>query len=624
MASLFRKSLGAFLPAVFVLALIFGAIALIVMDGLYGNVMADSLGSAAAGFAAGIPDEELSSLDAPGPAVEAWAKRLDRATGLRISLVRRDGQVVADSRADPGTMENHADRPEIVAAFDGRQGFARRRSTTLGQELFYAAAPVRSSDSSGIVAVLRVAEDLPAMAARLGPAREGIVVAALVLAGLAALAAFLFSQGIARPLARLAAAARHVGSLGPYSAMMDSSSVDAFAELRRASSARGPDELRLLGEALTSMAIELDARARYELASASERSAILEGMTEAVFALDASLKLSLANRAARGLFAITDGQLRERPLLLEVTRSVDLVSIAAECLSTRKGVERELALYLAGGERWFQVMATPLGSLASPAETSARNSGLVIVMNDISRLRRLERVRKDFVANVSHELRTPIQLVKGFAETLRDGKLGASDTERYLGIIERNAGRMGNLIEDLLSLARLEQDGDAKGSLERSQYAFSDIIIESIEAVAASADKKGIVITSKVEAGLSAQVNEGLLVQALVNLLDNAVKYCAAGTQVTVEAHADPAIDGDAGVRHIVLTVSDKGSGIPARHLPRIFERFYRIDSARSRELGGTGLGLAIVRHIVLAHDGEVSVESWEGEGTRFTMRLPG
>jgi two-component system phosphate regulon sensor histidine kinase PhoR len=622
MASLFRKSLRAFLPASFALALIFGLIALIIMDRLYGEVMADSLGAAAAGFAAELPAEELASLDAPGPAIDAWARRLDAATGLRISLVRKDGRVVADSRADPASMENHAARPEIVAAFAGKQGFARRRSVTLGQELFYSAAPVRSSDSSGIIAVLRVAVDLPAMAVRLDPAREELVLAALVLAGLAALAAFLFSRGITRPLARLASAARRVGNPGrPASA---ETTDDAFAELRRASNARGPEELRLLGAALTAMASELDARARSELVSAQERSAILEGMTEAVFALDASLRLSLANRAARGLFTFAEEQFAARPLLLEVTRSVDLVSVATECLASGTGVERELALYLSGGERWFQVVATPLGSQPKGPEAGGRSSGLVIVMNDISRVRRLERVRKDFVANVSHELRTPIQLVKGFAETLREGNLGESDTERYLGIIERNARRMGNLIEDLLSLARLEQDGDAKGSLERSQYELGAIVAESIEAVAANATAKGIIIGSTIEAGLSGLVNEGLLVQALVNLLDNAVKYCPAGTPVSVEVHSERAKDSVSGLRYIVLTVIDKGPGIPARHLSRIFERFYRIDGARSRELGGTGLGLAIVRHIALAHEGDVNVESYEGEGTRFTLRLPG
>ncbi|MFZ4617419.1 MAG: histidine kinase dimerization/phospho-acceptor domain-containing protein, partial [Rectinemataceae bacterium] len=503
MASLFRKSLGTFLPAAFALALLFGLLALNVMDRLYGEALADSLGAAAAGFAAEIPLEELASLDAPGPAIEAWAQRLDAATGLRISLVLKDGRVVADSRAEPASMEDHATRPEIVAAFAGKQGFARRRSATLGQELFYSAAAVRSSDGSGIIAVLRVAVDLPAMAARLDPAREELLLGALALAGLAALAAFFFSRDIARPLARLAAAARRVGSHTPFAATAGSSIDDTFAELRRASNARGPSELRLLGAALTAMATELDASARSELASSRERSAILEGMSEAVFALDASLRLSLANRAARGLFAIAEVQLSERPLLLEVARSVDLVSIATECLAAGTGVERELALYLAGGERWFQVIATPLGSQPGIAGAALDNAGLVIVMNDISRLRRLERVRKDFVANVSHELRTPIQLIKGFAETLRDGKLGASDIERYLGIIERNAQRMGNLVEDLLSLARLEQDGEAKGSLERSMHGLGAIVAESIEAVAGSADRKGIIIGSEVEAGLS-------------------------------------------------------------------------------------------------------------------------
>jgi two-component system phosphate regulon sensor histidine kinase PhoR len=300
-------------------------------------------------------------------------------------------------------------------------------------------------------------------------------------------------------------------------------------------------------------------------------------------------------------------------------RSVDLDAVAAQCLATGSRIESELALYIPGGERWFSVVATPLPGVvgAGDAAGQAGDEGLILVLNDQTRLRRLERVRKDFVANVSHELRTPIQMVKGFAETLREGGHSALEQDRWLGIIERNAVRMENLIGDLLALARLEQDDAA--ALELAVTPVQAMVGEAIEAIKPRAEEKNIILGHEFPEDLVARVNEGLVVQALVNLLDNAVKYCPEGTSVQVEAR----MEGEGAGRRLVLVVADKGPGIPARHLPRLFERFYRIDGARSRELGGTGLGLAIVKHVALAHGGTVEVESWEGEGTRFTLRLP-
>jgi two-component system phosphate regulon sensor histidine kinase PhoR len=233
----------------------------------------------------------------------------------------------------------------------------------------------------------------------------------------------------------------------------------------------------------------------------------------------------------------------------------------------------------------------------------------------VTLLRKLERVRRDFVANVSHELRTPIQLIKGFSETLREGgELEPEERERYLAIVERNALRMESLIEDLLSLARLEQEGTLW--LKRESLGIEALVEEAVSAIESKAAAKGIFITRKVSPDLRASVNAGLVVEALVNLLDNAVKYSPPGTTVSLRAE-------EAEGRRVSIAVQDRGIGIPKSELPRVFERFYRVDKARSRELGGTGLGLSIVRHIALAHGGDVEVESWEGEGSRFTIHLP-
>jgi two-component system phosphate regulon sensor histidine kinase PhoR len=627
MSSLFRQSLKAFLPAALILALLSGLAAFVAMDRLYGEVMADTLGATVSSLAAAVPAGEIPSLSAGGAEAKAWAGGLDLASGFRVTLIRRDGSVAADSRADPLTMENHAARPEVAAALSGKTGFARRISATIGKELFYAATPIRAGQGREIALVLRIAVDLPAMGSRVAPARLGLALIVLLLVALSILAAALFSRSLAVPLGRLATAARRVGAgsiAGQVPARSTSEGSDAdLAELRRVVRSEGPDEVRLLGESLLSMATELEGRAQAESLASRERAAILDGMAEAVFALDAERRLKLANRSGRELFALDMVTASGRPRFLEAIRSVELDGIASECLASGSAIEREIALYSNGGERWFAVVATPLlereGPAAGGAGERTRVEGLVLVMNDITRLRKLERVRKDFVSSVSHELRTPVQIVKGFVETLQSGGLSAADTKRYLEIIERNATRMENLIGDLLALARLEQDGG--GTLELVRCDVAGVVAEAVEEVASRAKDRGMAIEVDVSAGTEAEVNEGLIVQALINLLDNAVKYCPVGTPIRVEASMEDGPERPG--RRLVLTVADKGKGIPARDLPRLFERFYTVDRTRSRELGGTGLGLAIVKHIALAHGGEVAVESWEGEGTRFTLRLP-
>jgi two-component system phosphate regulon sensor histidine kinase PhoR len=528
--------------------------------------------------------------------------------------------------ADPASMENHASRPEVAAALAGRTMTAHRRSATVGRELFYAAAPVLRGGDGRVAAVLRLAADLPAMEARLVPWRLFLALD-IVVVGLAALAAaWLFSRRISSPLEILAASTRRVA------AGERTTAIPRFA---------GPEEVTVLASGLASMAAELDRRIREAEAEGRERKAILDGMSEAVLALDASLVVRMANPAALQLFAAGTeaapaGGLHGKPLLL-ATRSTELEEAAGSCLRSGGTVERELPLYGAS-ERWFQAFVAPLGHAAappggaggadSPAGEAEGYDGVVIVLNDITRLRKLERVRKDFVANVSHELRTPIQLIKGFSEVLADELAEAGpggQARRHVEILSRNASRMESLIADLLTLARLEQEGP--GWLECEELGIAALLDEALETVAIKARTRGIAIEVSCAEGLRARVNGGLFVQAVVNLLDNAVKYSPQGSRVKVEAlgiEAPPeAVASARAAPWFAVTVSDQGPGIPASDLPRLFERFYRVDKGRSREAGGTGLGLAIVRHIALAHGGSVKAESWEGEGSRFTMSLP-
>ena len=648
--SIFRQILVPLVLVAAVSSLLMGVGAYIVLDRLYAGENEASLDAAVKALAAALPDDALAAAGngaAPGNATSdaaaAWCRDVSAASRWRLTLIAPDGRVLADTMADPSSMENHASRPEVAAALAGGTMTTHRRSATVGRELFYAAAPVLRGEDGRIAAVLRLAADLPAMEARLVPWRFFLALDILVVAMAAIAAAWLFSRRISSPLEALAAATRRVASGERTTA------IPRFA---------GPEEVSVLAAGLASMASELDRRIREAEAEGRERKAILDGMAEAVLALDSNLAVRMANTAALQLFTAggdiaSSGGLNGKSLLV-ATRSTELEEAAKSCLESGRTVEREMPLYGAS-ERWFQAFVAPLGRAgATPADGMAAHDaapgtvretaayeGVVIVLNDITRLRRLERVRKDFVANVSHELRTPIQLIKGFSEVLgeelaeADAAGEAGEARRHVEILSRNASRMEDLITDLLTLARLEQEGG--DWLECEELDVAALLEEAREAVAIKARGKDIAIEASCAEGLRARVNGGLFVQAVVNLLDNAVKYSPQGSSVKVDALAIDAPPEAAGAadgtardaltrgtgRWFAVTVADRGPGIPAKDLPRLFERFYRVDKGRSREAGGTGLGLAIVRHIALAHGGLATAESWEGEGSRFTMSLP-
>jgi two-component system phosphate regulon sensor histidine kinase PhoR len=616
--SLFRRSLLTLSAAVVAAALVFALVGSAVTARAYAEANAASIVRSAVALAAALPPDALAD-----PAEAAAFARAAASSGYRVTLIAADGRVIADSEADPASMENHRSRPEVAAALEGRASSSRRKSSTLGEELVYAAAPLRADASVADPAdgalrpaggaapgALRIALRVPSLERALAPSRWAFALAALAFAALASAAAAAFSRTIARPLAALAKAARAYGS----------GSAPAPDSGARALKPDDPEEMRFLASTLDAMAAEIEARVAAAEAQGRELEAILDAMAEAVIALDSSLAITLANPAAEALFAgaggATGGSLAGHGLL-EATRSSALQEAAAACLASGERGATETALYLPS-ERFFRVLAAPLKGAA----------GVVLVLGDITELRRLERVRRDFVANVSHELRTPIQLIKGFSEELREvlgseepgGDIGAvaapaasGQSDRFLGIIERNAIRMESLVADLLSLASLEREGRDVISAERR--AVRPILESSREAVLPKAEGRGTEVVLECGEGLEARADEGLLEQALVNLLDNAIKYSPPGKVVRMSARAEGGF--------LVVEVRDRGIGIPARDLPRIFERFYRVDKARSRELGGTGLGLAIVRHIAIAHGGDVAVESWENEGSTFRLRIP-
>ena len=605
--ALFGRSLALLSAAILAAALVFALASGAVLSAAYARASEKSLQRAVIALAATFPTDSLSSADA----ARHFAK-LAAEGDYRVTLILPDGTVLADSEADPLGMENHKGRPEFASALSGQPSVSRRKSATVGEELVYAAAPIYTKrgdaaptgkEGDPIAGALRLALHVPTLDRALESSRWTLALAALAFVAAAIASAWAFSRMTSRPIAALAQAARSYGS----------GIAASTAEGASALSATDPEEMQVLASTLDSMAAEINARIAAAESQGRELEAILDSMSEAVLALDSSLAVRIVNPAARTLFGL-EGKVTGR-LLLEATRSSALQEVAASCLESGENEESEISLFFpSSSERVFRAFAAPLRDAGHGEREGAALNGVVLVLGDITALRRLERVRRDFVANVSHELRTPVQLVKGFAETLREGVLDDPEQARhFVDIIERNANRMESLIADLLSLASLEREDGSRLNMELAPIA--PVLEGAREAILPKATEKGMRLLVECDAALEARFEAGLLEQAVVNLIDNAVKYSPQDTSVRVSAWAEQGF--------LFIEVRDQGIGIPASDLGRIFERFYRVDKARSRELGGTGLGLAIVKHIAMAHGGDVSVESWEGEGSTFRIRIP-
>lgn len=504
---------------------------------------------------------------------------LRRSQGIDVQAVDTAARPVDASVTAPGTRVL---RPEVERALGGE--VASRRASG-GQ--FVAAAPVPYRDSiAGAVIVSRDAG--PFLAA--GRADLRTLLGAALLAWVAGAAlAYTVARRFSRPVEELRRGAERFGR----------------GELKRRVALPHSPELAELADALNRMALQLDARINEITSQRNEREAILESMQEGVLAIDRTERILSLNRQAEEFLGVSVRRARGR-LVQEAFRNPELQKFLRIALSGDQG-DGEPAVIRGQEDRMLQLKSAPL------FDSDGQLDGTVVVLADVTRLRQLENLRREFVANVSHELRTPITSIKGFAETLLDDGCGdTASVRRFVEIIARQADRLHDVIEDLLALSRL----DREHQLEMENCDVQSVIIESVNLCRPQADERSTAITCQCPPVLGATVNPRLLEQALTNLIDNAIKYSPPGS--TVEVRAEPEGDG------IGITVRDNGPGIPGEHLPRLFERFYRVDKARSRDVGGTGLGLSIVKHVAQAHGGEVTVESRPGEGSAFHIHLPG
>jgi two-component system phosphate regulon sensor histidine kinase PhoR len=529
--------------------------------------------------------------------LEGLLRRLGDASGTRITLISVDrpgaarGEVLADSARDPLTMENHSDRLEFQMAAGGRPGRQVHFSETLGQDMMYVAIPM--TENGEVTTVLRTAVPLDRVNDALASLYTSIAVSALVVAVLAAVIGFSVSRRISGQMREIKTGAERLAA-GDFSHALYVPRVEEFASV---------------AESINRMAEELDDKLRTLTNERNEREAVLSSMVEGVLAVDTDERVIAVNAAAARLLD-TAPAAAEGKAIQEVVRNPDLQHVVAQTLDGHRPVEADIVMRVGAEERSLQANGTLLHG-----DEGGSDVGAVVVLNDVTRLKRLEAVRRDFVANVSHELKTPVTSIKGFAETLEDGALDDPEAaRRFVRIIAGQADRLNSIIEDLLALSTLEQSGDSP-LLQLEEADLCDVVAVALEVCGPKAEAKNIVLSEECPACLLARVSPPLLEQAVVNLIDNAVKYSAEGSvvDVTLEEKGD----------EVVVSVIDEGQGVPREHLPRLFERFYRVDKARSRDLGGTGLGLAIVKHVAQIHGGRVSVDSVVGRGSTFRIHLP-
>jgi len=536
------------------------------------------------------------------PHLQIIVRELSRRALARVTLVDSTGQVLADSAVqdrDLASVENHRTRPEIEQAVASGSGTDIRASHTTGDRTLYRAVRLNEPGTTSPPLYLRLGLPMTALEQELTKLKRNLSLAFgsafLIAVGLSVWLA----RGLTKPLSDMATAARQLAA-GNHSVRIQTSS---------------RDEVGLLAGTLNHMTSELRSKIEELSEDRAQLLAMLTSMVEGVMVLDYKGRILQVNPALERMFGVTRAEARGRQSS-EVFGHPKLNALVSTVLAQRTGQEDEIILTPSG--RCLDVEASVAGG------EQDNEACAVLVFHDITELRRLENIRKDFVANVSHELRTPLTSIKGYVEALLDG--GKDDPEtsvRFLDIILKQSDRLNLILEDLLQLSKIES---GQVQFKQEPLHIGSVVERTIAMVKPLADKKHHRLSSQIAADLPLiSGDQERLVQVLANLVDNAIKYTPEGGLITVAARRIPVAKNTADEQRdgIELTVTDTGIGIPERDRPRVFERFYRVDKARSRELGGTGLGLAIVKHIVEGHGGQVWVEGNVPTGSRFVVRLP-
>lgn len=530
---------------------------------------------------------ERWSAEGPGPWVDELVDRAGRSTETRLTVIRLDGVVVGDTTVSGeglAALENHASRPEIQAALSLGEGTDERLSHTTGERQMYVAVSVRREGR--LLGAARASLSLARIELRVSQLQASLSLALLSVLVLAGGLAWALSRPLAEPMSRILEGAQALAA-GDLSKRIREDRNDEFGRLAR-----------VLNQAGMGIQEQFAAAAREQ----ARFSAVLSAMEDGLLAVDHRGIVLLANDALARSHGVAGSPGTH---YLEVFRQAEIGALIDHVLTS--GERRTAEIEMAGTGRSFLLVGVPFP--AAPGEAH----GAVVTFNDVSERRRVDRIRRDFVANASHELRTPLTSIRGFVEALEDGGLEERETaRRFLSRIRANADRMASLVDDLLELSRLESGARTAAIAPVDCGAVAADVVASFVKIAA---RKSISLTA-LPAGAPRVLSDGdRLRRILEHLVDNAIKYTPDGGRVQVQAAADG--------EGAVVSVEDTGPGIGAEHLPRLFERFYRVDTARSRELGGTGLGLSIVKHLAESMGATVKVTSTPGTGSRFEVRLP-
>ncbi len=514
--------------------------------------------------------------------LEALARRLGEQIGARITIINKDGVVLGDSKEDPTTLDNHSNRPEFIDALSQGSGSSIRYSATLHYNMMYVAVPITSN--GGVVGVARVALSLAQIDNSLAHVNRIIIAGAIVAAVIAILLAFLMLNMTTKPIKKLTQMSKKM----------------ARGELNQEIQITSRDEVGELARAFNQMAARLKEMVALLTNERDRMATILSNIDDAILMVDADSKITAMNRAAENIFQISEKKALGHTFI-EIVRDHELNNLLQHCRST--GKQQTGAVEIKLKKQFLAAIATPLPG----------DGGCLVHIQDLTELRRLEKIRQDFISNISHELRTPVASVKALAETLNEGAIeDPSVAKDFLSRINVEVDKLAQMVQELGELSRIES-GEAP--LQKKPVNMAGTIEHAMDRLRAQADRSGINLDFVIPSALpEVMADEGRIEQVLVNLIHNAIKFTPSGGRISISAKAR---DND-----ILVSVSDTGVGIPADDLPRIFERFYKADKSRSG--GGTGLGLAIAKHIVEAHGGRIWAESTEGKGSTFNFTLPG
>lgn len=531
-----------------------------------------------------------------------FIQQIGKKTSARITLIDPAGFVISDSLKDPLQMDNHSKRSEFLEAVKQGSGSSMRFSQTVGEKMLYVAIPLYSQaegKNREVSGMLRISVSVAKLEQTLAKVKKDMVIGMIMVVFLATFVTIFVSRRISKPLEEMTRGAERfaLGQFSPHLIPPDNVAT----------------EIATLSHALNSMADQLKDRIATILHQRNELQTVLDSMLAAVLTIDPDGRIISLNSAAANLLVLDSRKSIGKPVQ-EIIRNIDLLQLIERAKSSGQTVEGEIKIN-ANGSSFFL-----LTNCVHLYNENNNSFGFLLVLHDVTRLRLLENMRKDFVANVSHELKTPITSIKGYVETVLDDRLEDKENSiRFLQIALKKADHLNAIIDHLLFLSRIEQQVDTE-KIELHPENVKPVLEDAIHSCSSKAEKKQIRLQLDCPDDLFADMHKVLLEQAVVNLIINAVRYSHTGSEVLVTAERKT----DREQSNIVIKVQDFGVGIGAEHLPRLFERFYRSDRARSRKLGGTGLGLAIVKHIAQAHKGDVDVESVLGKGTSVCINFPG